>query len=505
MSKVKKSSEDVFNIASVFFKKNKRYLLRNDLRLIGLSNDVVRHHFTNLTNLNQALVKKYPDIVFDLNASDFKRLPKKRKLVITTAVTGAEVFKPFYNSIKRYCSINNAELVIIPSIGRTTKELIIDNRLKDDVVITSDVPLNGNLSILGVRINANAVDGVTGLPRVGQRNGSFIAASPKQRLKYVATGPSKLPHALMTTGAITLPDYVQTLLPSKNSYIASSDHTMGAIIVELDKNNMFHFRQIQSDSEGKFIDLGKEYSKNRVRNISPEALIPGDWHTGSTCPLTKKSLIKLSDDLKIKTWIMHDMFDGLSVNHHIEHKVSTRAKIFLTLEDELKLFKREIQDLSKNRNLIIVKSNHDDFIDRYLSEAKYVNDPFNYKIAVELANKQMNGENILESYIGKSSKVLFLDRDESYKIADIECGNHGDKGLNGAKGSVNSAENAYGKCVIGHFHTPEINRGVFVVGTSTFMNLGYNIGPSSWLNTACIIYPNGQRQLINFFEGKYKI
>jgi len=96
----------------------------------------------------------------------------------------------------------------------------------------------------------------------------------------------------------------------------------------------------------------------------------------------------------------------------------------------------------------------------------------------------------------------FLRRSDSSMIADVECGSHGDLGLNGAKSSLNGLEKIYGKCVIGHNHTAAIQRGVFRVGTLSELDMEYNRGPSSWTQTCCLVYDNGQRQLINYVGGR---
>jgi hypothetical protein len=147
-------------------------------------------------------------------------------------------------------------------------------------------------------------------------------------------------------------------------------------------------------------------------------------------------------------------------------------------------------------------------LDRYLNEGRYIDHPYNHRLALDLAAAFIDGLNPLKYYleskkIDTKHKIIWLERDTSYKIAGIECGMHGDKGANGARGSANSLEHAYGPCTYGHTHTPEINRGAFCVGTSSFLQLDYNVGASSWLHTSCLVYPNGQRQLINCLDGKF--
>ena len=99
--------------------------------------------------------------------------------------------------------------------------------------------------------------------------------------------------------------------------------------------------------------------------------------------------------------------------------------------------------------------------------------------------------------------IHFLDRNSSFNISGIQLAAHGDLGVNGAKPSLNGLEEAYGNCVIGHNHSAAIQRGVFRVGTMSKLEMGYNRGPSSWTQTNCIVYDNGQRQLVNYINGEY--
>jgi predicted phosphodiesterase len=209
--------------------------------------------------------------------------------------------------------------------------------------------------------------------------------------------------------------------------------------------------------------------------------------------------------------VLHDVFDGKSISHHNEGKLITLTKLAekgrLSLRDELNGYVSDLKTLSKNHHLVVVKSNHDEHLERYLNEARYIGHPHNHKLSLTLASWQVAGFNPLEQYFlqehpEEAENVTFLERDQSFKIAGIELGAHGDKGANGSRGSSRSMENAYGKCVYGHTHTPEISREAWCVGTTSLLQLDYNVGPSSWFHTSCLVYENGQRQLLNCIDGK---
>ena len=157
----------------------------------------------------------------------------------------------------------------------------------------------------------------------------------------------------------------------------------------------------------------------------------------------------------------------------------------------------------------MVKSNHDVFLDRWLDDGEYVKDPHNYSIGVDLAKAMKDGNDPLkfgvEQYLNRPEKVRWLKIDEDYFIARIQCGAHGHKGPKGTRGSLKSMEKSYGQCVTGHAHGPEILRGAWQNGTMSYLKLNYNEGPSDWVHASTVIYPNGMRQLINSFDGNWRL
>ena len=99
-------------------------------------------------------------------------------------------------------------------------------------------------------------------------------------------------------------------------------------------------------------------------------------------------------------------------------------------------------------------------------------------------------------------KFKTLGRRDSYKVLEWELGQHGDVGSNGSRGSLLQMRKLNTKIVVGHYHSPGRKDGALAVGTSTHVRVGYNMGPSSWLQSHVIIHKNGKAQHINFFKNK---
>ena len=371
-------------------KKLKRDIRMQDLQDAGITKDMVTHHFGSLTSLEKVARSQYPGSFFDVTVDSLyspkaiadlrQEVATSKRFVVTTAVNGCEVHPRFLASIKNYCKQNDASLLILvasdPAASRDKEWGTISSKLKDETIVIEDTRLNSNVFLSTIKLSAKHIDPTTGLGRIGQRNGTFIYASPKQRLKAVPVSNSTLPHFMMTTGAITVGNYKSDMYMSqRTAYIAEHDHVLGAIVVEIVDDKRYHFRQIQSDSKGAFYDLGVRYTPSECVKVQPEAFVLGDWHAGETDPGAKKAWFDVSKLTKPKRILLHDAFDGISINHHERNYKLLKAKRAennqLSLQNELSILSSDIQEIAElTDEVIVVKSNHDQFLERYLQETK---------------------------------------------------------------------------------------------------------------------------------------
>lgn len=499
-----------------------------------VTKDAIKHHFSSLSNLDSEARESHPDSFFDTKIesvitpklkNDIKKaISSKKKFVITTAVTGSELDTNFHSSLKSYCKKNSASLLVLvasdPAHNMDRGSYgYIDNRLSKELMVVEDLVLNSNLFVSTIKLSAKHIDPTLGLDRIGHRDGSFIFASPKQRLQLIPTSNVKLPHALMTTGAITKPNYKTShYMSERTAYIADADHVMGAVIVEIIDDSIYHYRQIQADKNGGFIDLGIRYHPDGSKQKEkPAAIVLGDWHAGSTDPNVYSATVNILKTLKPSRIVLHDAFDGASINHHEEFNLISKAidakNNAPSLQEELDKLREDVEVLSLYTDrVVIVKSNHDEFLSKhYLQKGKYVQDPQNHYFSLDLAKAMIEGKDPLQFAVEDKlslsckAKVKWLQRDEDFKISGIQLGAHGDKGPNGSRGSLKAMHKAYGDSVTGHSHTPGIWHGAWAVGTSSKLKLSYNQGPSSWMHTHCLVYEDGSRQLINIIGTSWKL
>lgn len=518
--------EEVLNAYLNAIDKLKKYPSKSDMVMLGYPRTVLRDHFGSIENLREYVIKNHPDAIENVTEAQIKS-PKKlsglnkaikdcKRFVVTSAVEGSPVHKGFRKSIEVYCKQNNAELLVMPS-GKSLENM--DPELAGEHWVLQDTYLNSNLWLCSMKIPPKSAQPTDKLKRIGQRDGSLIAASPKQFLQFVAVGNERLAHAVMSTGAITLPNYSSRTGVSCTDYIANHDHVMGAIIVEIVDDVSYHFRQIQADEDGSFYSLGKKYSPNGCKKEAPGAMLWGDLHSGEVDPDAKRANFELMAETGVDTLYIGDAFSGISINHHEEHNKVKRAILAtqnkMNLGDEIKELCEEINEISSRpgiKQIIIVDSNHHDFLSKhYLAEGKYVDEPQNYFLAHELVGAMGKGWNPLQYACEKiynlkhPNKVKWLKLDEDSQIGGVQMGAHGHKGANGSKGSKRTLEEAYGAAMHGHTHSPYIFRGIFCVGTTSILRPDFVSGPSGWVHCSGNVYRNGSRELINSFKGEWRL
>lgn len=506
----------------------------DELVTLGHTKDSIKHHFSSLSKLEEIAREEYPNEFFDVEIADLledndlsdklhKVIKQHKKFIITTAVTGCVAHEGFHASLKSFCKQNKAALLILvasdPAHNKSCNKGgygTIDAKLAKECMVVEDTYLNSNFFISTIKLSAKQINPTTGLSDIGQRKGSFVFASPKQSMTLESTSNEKLPHVMMTTGAITIPNYVSEMYMSeRTAYIADKHHVMGAIYVNIFDDEVYGYTQIQMlNEEGSFVHFGKRYHPNgKITNEVPEALICGDWHSGETDHLVRLCTEEMLTFFKPKKAVLHDVFNGKSINHHEENNMIVKAQHFMQgvpsleqefigLRDDLDWFSKQVEEV------VVVKSNHDEFLSKdYLRYAKYARDSQNHYFSLDLAKAMIEGKDPLKFAVEKvglkAKNIRWLQRDEDFKVAGIQLGAHGDIGPSGTRGNIKNMRKSYGQSVTGHSHSPGIFHGAFVVGTSSFLKLGYTQGPSNWLQTHACVYSDGSRQLINMIDGKW--
>lgn len=447
------------------------------------------------------------------------------RFVVTSCQNNATVNEDFLNSLQSYCEKNNARLLIVPIVYRPGDHHEIKYNIPEHInhtLVTHRMKLHEEVFVMGsFNFIPTTVNPLQGLQSLSKGN-TLIVPSPQLRMQSLATNATRHPAILHTTGACSNPEYTNTKVGEK----ALFNHSYSAVLIEIDKDYDFHIRVLSSDVSGEFTDIGTKYLPDGSTEFDyPVAIVTGDEHAMFACPEVEKTTYTNSDSiiktLKPKYVVRGDVLDMFSGNHHTrKDTIKNIGKNMFGLnrvEEELKLTVEYIRRTTVGEyENIMVASNHNDHLGEWLTHIDIKTEPWNAKIYFWLMYKVVDSmrecdtgvthDNPFEIYCESVGleQTRFLSRDESFRVADVELSMHGDRGVSGSRGSIAQFSNLADKVVIGHSHTPGIISGAYQVGTSSKLKLDYTSGPSSWMQTHCIVTSTGKRQLINIINGKWK-
>lgn len=447
----------------------------------------------------------------------------RKRLILTTAVAGAPVNEDFLEALKQYAKAKDAEILVFPANMQTAGLAPVLSTADRVHVITHSMSLTPTFGINKIKLLAKHILPLRGLDFIGPRGQSLIVGSPKMHVRTIATvNNSERPHMMFTTGAITDPFYAgRKYIQGRTDEKATHGHAMGALILEWDDEAAdYRARHIEYIRDKGFMDREKFYTSHGVESARIEALVLGDVHAGETDGKLWNTLPAVVKTLKPKRTVLHDLFNGASINPHEANKLMTLAekaeKNELILEEELKLAKQKLialRAMDPDMEILVVPSNHDLWLEKWLQSGEFMKDSrnrlFGIKLAGCVAAKRYALEYAMVELLGLNDpKIRFLKVGEHYRVGpagdEVELGLHGHVGASGAKASMASIAKATDRAVYGHTHTYSRENETVNVGTITDLDPSYTRdGFKAWVQSIAAVGENGEIQVHVFKNGAW--
>lgn len=257
---------------------------------------------------------KYDDVI--------KNIAKNKKFVITSIQPNATINLVFLDALKLYCKTNNSMLLVIPTakFSEIPKEV-------EQYLIGSNINLHPKLKLLGnIKLSSTAANPLSGFASMSMGD-SIIIGHPQLQLTTLPVQSNDNPVIMTTTGTLSNKSYTET----KAGYKAEFNHSMSAVVVELD-SNLFHIRHLNFDGVG-FYDFENYYTPSTIvcDGTSVDAIITGDEHVifadleVSNATYGKNGIV---DSLKPKYIVRHDILDCYAISHHHKNDALTTYKKF---------------------------------------------------------------------------------------------------------------------------------------------------------------------------------
>ncbi len=473
-------------------------------------------------------------------AAKKKKISKKlKRYLFTWAQNNTPVHEKFLRNMEAYAKEIGAELYVIAGRYRNPTSVFEDIEFEEwnprvlPYLYAGRQNIHKHLVVAGdVKISPTAVN-----PMISMEGFSGLESSvfghPKMQMQMVPVLEGRAPKMMMTTGACTVENYTDSKAGKKGEF----HHSLGFVIVEVKNKNVFFTRQVTATDDGNFNDLyynvsfdgGNEkvevipglnfvgeklVGKSKITKVKEiSGAVMGDIHFGEHDQnIIDTTLDVLFKKLKPKEVVLHDVFNGHSISHHDRKDPFAQYHKEVDGRNDLK---KELDEMIEGLkafekyNTIIVRSNHDDFLDRWLRDVDWrkestMKNSMCYMDYARLLLGRMAPKGIVPYLINEAfPNMITLGRSDSYKIHEWEVGQHGDVGANGSRGAINQYRRLNTKMIVGHSHSPGRKDGVIQVGTTTHLRVGYNIGPSSWLQSHSIIHLDGKAQQIHFINGEF--
>jgi hypothetical protein len=360
---------------------------------------------------------------------------------------------------------------------------------------------------------------------------SNVVPHAKIAMESVASMPDEATKFNYATGTVTQRNYIQ----KRTGIIAEQHHGYGAALIEVDDGGNWWVRQLEIGPNDEIMDVGPDgYSGIYVQlgEVSAKKVVAGitwgDFHAVGMEPWVKELAWGdggMLDTVGCRWQFMGDVFSMRARNPHEEHNFHRTYEKYANEEDsvegEIELTADSLSYALRDWcETIVVQSNHDDHLTRWLNESDFRKDPINARYFCELQAKLLRAYdkgdkdfNILEQALKAVtiyiSEIRFLGHDESYVILKevdgkgIECALHGHRGTNGARGSTQNLAKLGRRVTKAHDHQATIRGNVHSVGTCCLTE-SYAKGPGSWSVAHSLAYENGCRTLITMWNNKWR-
>lgn len=470
---------------------------------------------------------------------------RNRKFLFTGAQNDAPVHQPFWGNLLAYADHIGAEIVVGPWTYETSwfNENSPSSRVYaaeiSDYIAFGQMEIGNNFLFAGeMNTLPTAARPISDLVTYSRGRWAVFPHAKLQLKSVPSTDPAVQAHQVMTTGAVTLPK----VIPRKAGIKSIFHHIIGATVVEFDWQGDVFARQVSAMDDGSFYDLDAFVDRGSVTTGHRiKALICGDIHErkldhrnalatfGFGIDVASTYRDNVVDTLHPEIVLTHDVFDNETRSHHhandnahfYEMAVRGRDSVMDEVSDVSRFLSRLRRPGVKP---VVVESNHDLGLERYVREGRYRCDGINVRYGLNLedtylaarerqakdidAGRPVESFSLLEAAARGCADdglagVEWVHDGDSFLVDGVECGNHGFRGANGAKGTISGFARIGRKMNIGDKHSPEIMDGVYCAGA---MNLrhGYNKGPSSWAVAHIVQYHNGKRALITLQNGKWR-
>ena len=354
---------------------------------------------------------------------------------------------------------------------------------------------------------------------------SNIVPHAKIAMESVASMADEPTKFNYSTGTVTQRNYIQ----KRAGIIAEQKHTYGAVIVCVDHHGNWYVRQLEIDDDDAIMDVGPEPMRGvyvQAGQVYEDEVVEGIYWGDAHAAEMEMWVRELCwgkggalDTLRPAYQFLGDVFSMRSRGHH---EIKDFHRTYMkhvdgeeTVEEEVQLTADLVSETERDWcETVVVPDNHSRHLTRWLNEADFRLDPVNAKFfcllqynmldAMDRGDKDFNVLEWVLTRAGVSDGVRFLGLDESFIVAGVENGLHGDLGQNGSRGSTRGLTKLGRALNKAHDHTAAIRDQVYGGGACS-LSFPYMKGPNSHSVSHILTYRNGKRTIVTMWSHRWRL
>lgn len=307
--------------------------------------------------------------------------------------------------------------------------------------------------------------------------GNVIIGSYKQQLVSKPNG------IIISTGGLNyIPD-----LKSKSPRVINNflqDMRIGGVIEYKES-----FRHIQI-YDNITMDLGYGRVLGKYKNkfkAKVTSVVFGDIHAATVDENILNYSIEITKFIKPRYIFLHDIFDAVSCNPYrknFERYLTVKEEVDLTIN----LIKKIQEKVGDETQVIIVVSNHDDMLDRYIKNMEWSNFHNNIEYCIDLLKYILITKKPALTMALEQNNIKYIESKDRFMINGVLYSEHGNYGVSGIKGNITHFYNVSVSAVIGHSHSPAMYGDVLQVGHTCIKEQDYKKGLDNWKPAIAIVY-----------------
>ena len=443
------------------------------------------------------------------------------RFIFTSAQNNTLPNEEMLNTLEQMCSILNAQLFIggftyaRSEQSRSEKSQTGFSKRLEKYMLNEQMEIAEGLTWCGELNILPTAQYPAGQYKSYCGSDSLIIPHAKAQLESVASEIDRDAKLVFTTGAVTQLNYIQKSAGQK----AEWDHIFGAVMVEIDDCGNWHARDLNFESKtGHVYDLGMLYTQDG--HVDDDYFVDvvslPDAHIDKVSDAELEPWLSMLDRFNPRYITSNDTHDHSRRNHHNIKDPYFRFRHWVSGDECVRSevarsvwFLNKLQDYVRD-SVVVVESNHDIAIERWLKEQDYRADPVNALFFLELQKAnyefmQNNPQEVMQSFKvaceivngGEFELVRFLETDEPFRIGGVVHGQHGHNGTGGSRGSIRQYARLGEKYTKGHSHKAGRIGGVYENGVMMRRkNAGYVKGQDAWSGAFTLQYVNGKRQML---------